>query len=176
MSPRLHPAGLDQRVPGGYSRARQRGRFLERETRRNPHGILLIEQRVFGEHPVGGRCTARGVRTRGRPVDTAEKERSSDAVAGAHARHAAADRHDLAGAVRQWNGVAAHDAAEVLAGDHGLVAVIERGSAHAHQDLAGTRLRIGPLYLPERIDAASAGWNLIDFHPDLVDRDSLFSW
>ena len=83
------------------------------------------------------------------------------------------DRHDLTGAVRQRNGVALHDAAEVVAGDHGLVPEIERGSAHAHQDLAGARLRIGPLDAPQRIEAPPARRNLIDFHRQLSDRDSI---
>ena len=170
---RSHAAGLDERMPGRDAGAGQGRRLLEREARRNPHGVLLsraARTRRASRRRAARRARRTGLRAgrRSSPGRTCRPTRSPVA----DARDAGADRHDLARAVRERNGVALHDAAEVVAGDHRLVPVVERGGAHAHQRPGRAGLGIRPLDAAQRVDAARAAWNLLDFHRRLASRDA----
>ena len=70
--------------------------------------VLLVEDGVFGENAVDGRCAERDEgRLRRRTVDPVAEERAGDALADAKAGYVGSCGNDLACAVGQRNDIAA---------------------------------------------------------------------
>src|SRR5882672_10349112 len=126
-------------------------------------GAGLVEQRVFGEHAVdhaaerimsgiGGNAAA----------GPTHKEGAGDAVADLELADAGSDLDHFAGAVGERDHRKFGVAVDAL--DHALVAVIQRGRAHAHDDLAVTRLRLRPFAVQDQAVEAGRCAHLVGPH------------
>ena len=151
---RLEMTDLDQRVPGRDCGTGQGGAFLVAEMRRQLHDAFLLQHREFGQHAVD---RATHGRRHGALADGAAEptlhEASGDPVADLDPADPRADRHDLAGAVRQRDQVGLGGGPRILGLDREQIAVVQGAGHDPHQHLPRSRRRIRPLGQGERLDA-----------------------
>ena len=158
-------APAHQRIPRGYAGAGKRRRFLEGQALRNLHDAALGQRYIFREHAVAARGAERRARRRvRRTVMPVLEEEAGDAVARLELRHAVADRDDFARAVGQRHSVVLQNAAEVIAGDHRLVAIIQRTGAYANEDFSRFHLRLVLFDDDEAFQRGRAGFQDVFFH------------
>src|SRR5579862_4015530 len=71
------------------------------------------------------------------------EERATYAIAGFEARDTFADTGHFASAIRERYQVARNGTTEIVAGDHHLVAIVQRGGANTNEDFtrSGPRVR-----------------------------------
>jgi len=98
---------------------------------------VLVQHNVLRQHAVRRRTECICRREIRQTVDPALEEIADDAVACGEAGHAGTDGGDLARPVRQRHRVPLQHAAEVVAGDDGMVAIVQRRGMHADEQLAG---------------------------------------
>ena len=150
---RLDPPLLDQRVPRGKRGAGQGGGLAVVQPFRDRHDAVLGERDLLGEHAVERAAERAGHRVRRNPaVGPALEEAARHPVAGREARHARADRRDVAGPV----GIRRARIGQVARRrrfDGEQVAVVDRRRAHAHQDLPRPRFGRGAVGEGEGVDA-----------------------
>ncbi len=99
-----------------------------------------------------------------RARDPALEERTADAIAGLKSRDAGTDGGDFARAVGERNQVAVYRTAKIVAGDHHLIAVIQRCGADADENFARSWLRVGAFGGAQTIQGGRALLNFVNFH------------
>ena len=135
-------------VPRRYPRAGQCGRLLERPPVRHRHHGALFQDDQLGQHPIDS-SPQRGRAVAGMPgsVHPRLEEVGDDPIAGLPTGHARAERDHYSGPI-----AGRHDRRRHPPAGQAQVPVIERDRLDPHQHLTGTRLRVRPLHLAQRLD------------------------
>jgi hypothetical protein len=166
----LDTAGLDQRVPRRQRRTGQRRRFLKAQVVGNADRPVLRQHDVLREHPVelAPERILRRVR-RNPSTGPGLKERAGDAIADLELRCARTHCHNLTGAVAHRNHWKFRIAVNAL--DDALVAVVERGCAHADEDLVVHRIRLAAIGIEHEAVESGGFSNFVGSHGNPQSRE-----